>query len=62
MLLSNVNSQHDPHSGEFQFPTLKAPPMKGNEGNDSKVENPLVIKPLFPLEHATLFNEVVGVS
>ena len=58
--LSNVNSQHDPHSVEFQFLTLKAAPTKGNEGSEEKVENPLVIKPFLPSEHATLFSEVVG--
>jgi len=59
---SNVNSQHDPHSGELKFSTLKAPPTKGNVGSEEKVENPLVIKPFSPLEHATLLSEVVGLS
>ncbi len=57
-----VNFQHDPHSGEFQPLMALTPPMSGNVGSESKVVNPLVIKPLAPLEHATLFSEVWGLS
>ena len=57
----NVNCQHDPHSGEFQPLTAKTPPMPGNEGSEPKVGY-LVTKPLSPLEHATLFIEVEGLS
>ena len=57
-----VNFQHDPHSADPQPPTVKPPPMKGNVGSESKVVNPLVIRPLGPLEHATLFNESAPLS
>ena len=57
-----VNFQQDPHSADPQFLTVKPPPMKGNVGSESKVVNPLVIRPLGPLEHATLFNESAPLS
>src|SRR6266404_3313636 len=58
----DVSFQHDPHAVEFQFLTAKTPPMPGKEGSEAKVEKPLVIKPLTPSEHATLFSEVWGLS
>ena len=57
----SVNSQHDPHSGEFQLWTVKPPPMKGNVGSLLKVGN-LVTRPLAPLEHATLFIDSLPLS
>jgi len=49
---------HDPQSGEFPFTMLEKAPTKGNEGSEESVENPWVIKPLGPLEHAKLLSEV----
>ena len=51
-----VNCQHDPHSGEPQFPTVKPLPMLGNVGRLPKIWK-LSTRPLGPLEQATLFND-----
>ena len=58
----NDNFQHDPHSGEFQLPTAKTPPMSGNVGRSLSLLNPAVSKPLGPLEQATSSSEVEGLS
>lgn len=59
---TKVNCQQVPHPAELNPVTAGAPPMFGKLGNDPKVVNPRVIKPLEPSEHATVSSDPAALS